>query len=145
MASPSPRSTPRPGEIYINPLRRLDDEEWRFVLAHEMLHAALRHGDRRGGRDPYLFNVACDYVINGWLIEMGVGDHARGAAATTRNWTGLSAEEVYDRIATDLRRHAPAGHAARQGAGDILGGRCGTAAATASTSTSSTAAAWPRD
>jgi hypothetical protein len=29
--------------------------------------AALRHDTRRGGRDPWLWNVACDYVINGWL------------------------------------------------------------------------------
>src|SRR5690606_35132013 len=52
------------GEIYINPFAPHTDEEWRFILAHEMLHAALRHGDRRGPRDPYLFNVAADYVIN---------------------------------------------------------------------------------
>ncbi len=71
------------GEIYVNPLRRYDDEEWRFILAHEMLHAALRHGDRRGTRDPYLFNVACDYVINGWLVEMRVGTMPR-ACCTTR-------------------------------------------------------------
>jgi hypothetical protein len=28
----------------------------------------------RLGRDPYLWNVACDYVINGWLVEMGLGE-----------------------------------------------------------------------
>ncbi|CAM5251526.1 hypothetical protein SVIOM74S_05867 [Streptomyces violarus] len=39
-------------EIYVNPLRRFDDEEWRFVLAHEMLHAALRHGGRCGPATP---------------------------------------------------------------------------------------------
>lgn len=36
----------RAGEIYLNPLRRYSDEEWRFVLAHEMLHAAC--GTRTG-------------------------------------------------------------------------------------------------
>ncbi len=50
------------GEIHVTPLYRLDDDERRFVLAHEMLHAALRHGDRCGTRDPYLFDVACDYA-----------------------------------------------------------------------------------
>lgn len=50
------------GEIYVNPLRRYADEEWRFILGHEMLHAALRHGERCGARDPFLFNVAADYV-----------------------------------------------------------------------------------
>ena len=31
-------------------------------------------------RDPYLWNVACDYVINGWLVEMGVGEMPDGTA-----------------------------------------------------------------
>ncbi|WP_223166952.1 DUF2201 family putative metallopeptidase [Nonomuraea sp. SYSU D8015] len=47
------------GEIYVNPLAQHSELEWRFVLAHEMLHAALRHGERCGMRDPYLWNVAC--------------------------------------------------------------------------------------
>ncbi len=91
------------GEIYVNPLHRRSDEEWRFVLAHEMLHAALRHGDRRGARDPYLFNVAADFVINGWLLEMGVGEMPEGLLHDPR-WSGLSTEEVYDRIVRDGRR-----------------------------------------
>lgn len=33
----------------------------------------LRHDQRQQGRDPFLWNVACDYIINGWLMEMGVG------------------------------------------------------------------------
>lgn len=85
-------------EIYINPLRRFSDEEWRFVLAHEMLHAALRHGDRRGPRDPYLFNIAADYVINGWLCEMRIGTMPEGLLHDPE-LKDLSAEEVYDRIA----------------------------------------------
>ncbi|MFD3627262.1 hypothetical protein ACE1N8_30305 [Streptomyces sp. DSM 116494] len=112
------------GEIYVNPLRRLDDEEWRFVLAHEMLHAALRHGDRRGGRDPYLFNVACDYVVNGWLREMRVGTMPEGLLYD-KELDGLSAEEVYDRIAVDLRRMRRQATLRGKGLGDILGGPLG--------------------
>ena len=67
------------GEIYVNPLVGMTQNEWRFVMAHEMLHAALRHGERVGGRDPYLWNVAADLVINGWLLEMGVGTMPDGA------------------------------------------------------------------
>ena len=61
------------GEIYVNPAAGLNKEELKFVLAHEFLHAGLMHHERRAGRDPYLWNVACDYVINGWLCDMGVG------------------------------------------------------------------------
>ncbi|MFC8099673.1 hypothetical protein [Streptomyces sp. NPDC057363] len=112
------------GEIYVNPLRRYDDEEWRFVLAHEMLHAALRHGDRCGTRDPYLFNVACDYVINGWLVEMQVGTMPEGLLHDPE-LTGLSAEEVYDRVAGDLRRMRRLSTPRGKGVGDILGGPLG--------------------
>ncbi|MGW0874937.1 vWA domain-containing protein [Streptomyces sp. NPDC002740] len=112
------------GEIYINPLRRYDDEEWRFVLAHEMLHAALRHGDRCGTRDPYLFNVACDYVVNGWLREMQVGTMPEGLLYDAE-LAGLSAEEVYDRITVDLRRMRRLATLRGKGLGDILGAPLG--------------------
>ncbi|MET7848290.1 hypothetical protein AB0D78_11525 [Streptomyces avermitilis] len=111
-------------EIYINPLRRFDDEEWRFILAHEMLHAALRHGDRCGARDPLLFNIACDYVINGWLCEMQIGSMPEGLLHDPE-LTGLSAEEVYDRIAVDLRRMRRLSTLRGKGAGDILGAPLG--------------------
>ncbi|MFF5016819.1 hypothetical protein [Streptomyces sp. NPDC001165] len=108
------------GEIYVNPLRTFEDEEWRFILAHEMLHAALRHGDRCGTRDPYLFNVACDYVINGWLAEMQVGTMPDGLLYDPQ-LAGLSAEEVYDRIAGDLRRMRRLATLRGKGLGDVLG------------------------
>jgi predicted metal-dependent peptidase len=108
------------GEIYLNPLRHHSDEEWRFILAHEMLHAALRHGERTGGRDPYLFNVAADYVINGWLLEMGVGEMPEGLLHDPA-LNGLSAEEVYDRIVRDQRRMRRLATLRGKGLGDILG------------------------
>ncbi|MFE4632397.1 hypothetical protein ACFRJ1_03320 [Streptomyces sp. NPDC056773] len=108
------------GEIYINPLRTFTDGEWRFVLAHEMLHAALRHGERCGARDPYLHNVAADYVVNGWLVEMGVGEMPEGLLYDP-GLRDLSVEEVYDRIAADLRRMRRLATLRGKGLGDILG------------------------
>ena len=107
------------GEVYINPLAALTEAEWRFVLAHEMLHAALRHGDRVGGRDRFLWNVAADYVINGWLLEMAVGDMPDGCLYDPE-LAGLSAEEVYDRIARDLRRIRKLRTLRGAGVGDVL-------------------------
>ncbi|MGW1882455.1 vWA domain-containing protein [Streptomyces sp. NPDC001970] len=108
------------GEIYVNPLKHFTLPEWRFILGHEMLHAALRHGDRRGARDPFLFNVAADYVVNGWLQEMDVGEMPEGLLHDA-GLKDLSVEEVYDRIATDLRRHRRPATLRGKGAGDILG------------------------
>ncbi|WP_439673691.1 vWA domain-containing protein [Embleya sp. MST-111070] len=108
------------GEIYVNPHVQLSVEEWQFVLAHEMLHAALRHDRRREHRDAHLFNVACDYVINGWLVEMGVGVMPDGLLYDAR-LTGLSAESVYDTLTTDLRRARKLRTPGSREHGDMLG------------------------
>jgi predicted metal-dependent peptidase len=91
-------------EIYVNPKALLHCDELRFVMAHEILHVGLRHEMRRQGRDPWLWNVACDFVINGWLIEMGVGLAPEAVGYLhDPELRGSSAEEIYDRITTDLR------------------------------------------
>lgn len=89
-------------ELYVNPGCRLSFEEWKFVLAHEFLHAALRHDVRREGRDPILWNVACDYIINGWLVEMGVGQMPEGLLYDL-HFKGMSAESVYDKLCENIR------------------------------------------
>ena len=114
--------SPVAGELYVNPDVRLTPEERRFVIGHELLHAGLRHDTRSGGRDPYLWNVACDYVINGWLAEMAVG-HLPDGVLYDLSLKGLSAEHVYDRIATDLRRARKLRTLRGTGAPDILPGR----------------------
>lgn len=96
--------SPTAGKLYVNPHAQFSQDEWRFVIAHEALHAALAHHARVGGRDPYLFNVACDFVINGWLVEMGVGAAPPGLLYDPL-FAGQSAEEVYDRIAIEARRY----------------------------------------
>ena len=106
--------------IYINPAAPLTHEEMRFVMAHELLHAGLRHETRRQGRDDFLWNVACDYVINGWLIEMGVGDMPQAGALHDPELAGLSAEAIYDRIASDLRKIRKLCTLRGRGLGDIL-------------------------
>jgi predicted metal-dependent peptidase len=111
--------SPEAAEIYVNPMTRLSVAEWRFVLAHELLHAALRHDARVGGRDPYTWNVACDYVVNGWLVEMGVGELPEGLLYDPQ-LTGLSCEAVYDRTATDLRRVRRLSTPRGRGAADII-------------------------
>jgi predicted metal-dependent peptidase len=107
-------------EIYVNPAAGLDEHESRFVLAHEILHVGLRHQARCEGRDPYLWNVACDYVINGWLVEMGVGRLPAFGALYDPELKGLSAEALYDRMATDMRRFRKLATLRGVGCGDML-------------------------
>jgi predicted metal-dependent peptidase len=54
-------------------VRRLKDKDLVFVLAHELLHLALRTHDRAKGADRMHFNYAHDYIINDILrAELGV-------------------------------------------------------------------------
>jgi predicted metal-dependent peptidase len=69
------------------------------VLLHEVLHAALGHVTRRGGRDPQRWNIAADIVVNGLIDEQGMelpGSPMRDAALC-----GYSVEEVYTLLPPD--------------------------------------------
>lgn len=107
-------------EVYMNPAAGLDAEEIKFVMAHEFLHAALRHGGRCAWRDPYLWNVACDFVVNRWLTEMGVGERPE-RSLYDEQFNGLNAEAIYDIIVTDLRIYRKLATLRGIGLGDILG------------------------
>lgn len=117
--------SPEAREIYLNPAAGLSEHELRFVIAHELLHAGLRHDARRQGRDPYLWNVACDYVINAWLVQMGVGVMPAVGALHDPELANESAESLYDRITGDLRTYRKLATFAGRGLGDILDPRPG--------------------
>ena len=89
-------------------------------MAHELLHVGLAHHSRRRGRDPYLWNVACDYVINQWLVEMGVGSIPKFGGLYDPDLKDLSAEMIYDRIAADLRKYRKLVTFRGVGVGDML-------------------------
>jgi len=112
------------GVIYINTSIRHSEEEWRFIMAHEFLHAALLHHRRCEGRDPYLWNLATDFVINGWLFEMQIGVMPEGVLfdPVFRN---MSAEEIYDIINEDFRRYIKMNTFRGNGHGDIMGRSAG--------------------
>jgi predicted metal-dependent peptidase len=70
--------------------------ELEAVLAHEVLHCALGHHCRRGGRDPQLWNEAADLAINPILI--GNGFSLPSGALLDPAFDNLSAEEIYVRL-----------------------------------------------
>lgn len=107
--------------IYLNPRAGLNEEELRFVIAHEILHVALMHQERCGGRDPYLWNVSCDYVINRWLVQMRVGQMPQVGLLYDEALDGLTSEEIYARLTQDVRRARKLVSLRGQGLGDMLG------------------------
>lgn len=84
--------------IFVNPefFAALTPEERDGLLAHEVLHDALLHVPRRGGRDPQLWNVAADIVINGMLVKDGYILPKGGLRDPQLE--NLSTEEVYERL-----------------------------------------------
>jgi predicted metal-dependent peptidase len=88
-------------ELRYNPefLRGLPAAEAQGVLAHEALHCALGHPARRGGRDPVLWNVACDLAVNPILLDAGMslpaGRLVPGDGKFAQLPAGKSAEEYY--------------------------------------------------
>jgi len=108
------------GEIYVNPAAGLTLEEWKFVLAHEYLHAGLQHHARRNGRDPYLWNIACDFVINGWLNEMQIGIMPHNGLMFDETLKNQSAEEIYDRLTDNIRKNSKLNTFRGYGKGDII-------------------------
>jgi len=90
--------------IYYNPefLEAQSREVQLFVLAHEVSHKALRHGLRRMGRDPELWNTACDFAINIMLEDAGftLWAHCYHDKFMDKpvNFKGMSAEQIYPEL-----------------------------------------------
>lgn len=53
---------------YVNMLPR---DKVEGLTAHIVMHPACNHHKRRNGRDHHSWNKACDYVINGILLDSG--------------------------------------------------------------------------
>ena len=88
-------------DVLFNPefLGELTDPHLDGVMLHEVLHAALAHVHRRGRRDPRLWNVAADVVVNGLVLGNGFELPEGHVRDTTRE--GLSVEEVYAALMND--------------------------------------------
>ena len=78
-------------------------EERENTLLHEILHVGMLHHLRRGNRDPYIWNIACDYRINNYLRANGrhIPDSWVVDPTIDKGPEGVLAEEqIYDKILT---------------------------------------------
>jgi predicted metal-dependent peptidase len=81
--------------FYFNPdyISRLTLEQTQFVLAHEAMHCALSHFNRRNHRQKHRWDVACDYAVNMILDDERM--HGPDNALMNAAYRGLTAEEIY--------------------------------------------------
>lgn len=93
--------------LWYNPdfLATLSAAEAKFVLAHETAHCAYLHPFRRKGRDPLLWNVACDYVINQMLVRDGLTP-IKGCLLDAR-FADMSSEAVYAKLMSEQQAPRP--------------------------------------
>lgn len=84
--------------IYYNPeyLGCLSVEEQTFVFAHEVCHIAFNHILRSEGKDPELWNIATDGVINQFLKRDGL-KMAKGGVDIAEA-INYDAEQLYEKL-----------------------------------------------
>ncbi|MGY8866501.1 MAG: vWA domain-containing protein [Methylophagaceae bacterium] len=51
----------------------MSNKEIEFVIAHEILHCVFDHLGRRDDRDPTIYNIAADYIVNNLLVRDSIG------------------------------------------------------------------------
>ncbi len=101
--------------IYFSPdfLDELNDDELDFVMMHEILHIALQHCFRYNERDPELFNIACDIVVNS-NIAHSLGDNLKTISIHGEPFMHIApdkkegylytAEEVYEMLIQNTQK-----------------------------------------
>jgi predicted metal-dependent peptidase len=102
------------GDIFFNTsfMASLSEDMLQFVLSHEVMHLLLDHHSRRAARDPLLWNIAGDVLINTMLQ-----DHFRHqnkyldlSNFCTSDSVGIdcpddkTTEQVYDEVASQAAK-----------------------------------------
>lgn len=84
--------------VLFNPdfFKKQDKDQKIGLLAHETWHVALMHLTRRGDKDPTIYNIAGDFVINLLLVDAGFKIPEGGCY--DRKYKGYTTEQVYEEL-----------------------------------------------
>jgi predicted metal-dependent peptidase len=75
----------------------MSNKEIEFVIAHEILHCVFDHLGRREDRDPVLYNIAADYIVNNLLVRDRIGEKPKLVDCYQDfKYEGWQSEAVYD-------------------------------------------------
>ena len=88
--------------IRFNPgfISHISPRELDGVMVHELLHASLRHPNRRANRESLRWNVAADIVVNGMIREID-GLELPFKPMENQELKDEEVEEVYERLPSD--------------------------------------------
>lgn len=74
------------------------------TLRHEVEHNARLHHDRRGNRDPKVWNIACDYRINNDMQLEGYEMDSKEFLLDHKRFPpGMPEEDIYDELMKNVR------------------------------------------
>lgn len=94
--------------IYIDPeyFKPLGQEEKTGLLLHVTLHTALQHGLRVSIRNPTIWNIAADIVVNNIILETGIFKPPRDTAVD-KQYMDWSVEQVYEQLMALPKKSKP--------------------------------------
>ena len=89
-------------DIFFNKkfLESLSSSEQNALMLHEVLHMALLHVQRRQSRDPYIWNIAADIVVND-LIQRNTSFKLPKGAVIDNAYGDKSVEYIYEALLKD--------------------------------------------
>ena len=84
-------------DIFFNEkfLKNLNSSEQNALMLHEVLHMALLHVTRRQSRDPHIWNIAADIVVNDLILRNTSFKLPKGAIID-KQYSDKSVEYIYE-------------------------------------------------
>jgi predicted metal-dependent peptidase len=96
----------------------MNNKEIEFVVAHEILNMLFDHLGRREERNPMLYNIAADYIVNNILVRDRIGTSPSIVNCFQDfKYEGWMSEEVYDDLFEQAKKN---GEEALQQLGEML-------------------------
>lgn len=95
-------------KLYFNTqfFNAMDNKEIEFVIAHEILHMVYDHLGRREDRNPLLYNIAADYIVNNLLVDDRIGKKPRVVDCYQDfKYRGWTSEEVYNELFKEAKKN----------------------------------------
>jgi predicted metal-dependent peptidase len=95
-------------KLYFNTqfFNAMDNKEVEFVIAHEILHMVYDHLGRRDDRNPMLYNIAADYIVNNLLVDDRIGKKPKIVDCYQDfKYRGWTSEEVYDELFKEAKKN----------------------------------------
>ena len=84
----------------------MSNKEIEFVIAHEILHCVFDHLGRRDDRNPRIYNIAADYIVNNLLVRDRIGDKPKLVDCFQDfKYDSWTSEEVYDDIFEEAKKN----------------------------------------